>query len=467
MNNIVTRFAPSPTGYLHIGGARTALFNWLYARGTNADGKGQFLLRIEDTDRARHNEAAVTAILDGLQWLGIDWDGEPVSQFSRAERHAEVALGLLESGHAYRCWLAGEELEAARQKARDNNSRFESPWRDYQGKTPDEPFVVRLKAPSSGDVLLQDKVQGEVKFSASALDDMVLLRSDGTPTYMLAVVVDDHDMGVTHIIRGDDHLINGARQQQLYDALGWSVPVFAHIPLIHGSDGAKLSKRHGALGVEAYRDLGYLPEGLSNYLLRLGWAHGNDEIIPQADAKSWFDFDGINKSPARLDLEKLNHINAHYLRELDTETLLQLSLPFLEKEGFTPNENQREQLLRAAPFLKERASNLVDLVPAAAFILTPQPFEITGKAAKPLKKEGALETLKEIKELLSGLPDWQEAALESTLQQHAEAKGVGFGQIGPPVRVALTGGNPSPSLGQVLFALGRDEALARLAHQIG
>ncbi|MCI5045427.1 MAG: glutamate--tRNA ligase [Aquisalinus sp.] len=466
MNKIVTRFAPSPTGYLHIGGARTALFNWLYARGVHADGNGQFLLRIEDTDRARHNEAAVTAILDGLQWLGIDWDGEPISQFERAQRHAEVAHGLLENGHAYRCWLAGEELEVARQKARENNTRFESPWRDYQGKTPDEPYVVRLKAPSSGDVLLEDKVQGEVKFSAAALDDMVLLRSDGTPTYMLAVVVDDRDMGVTHVIRGDDHLINGARQQQLYNALDWSTPVFAHIPLIHGSDGAKLSKRHGALGVEAYRDLGYLPQGLSNYLLRLGWAHGNDEIISTQDAKNWFDFDGINKSPARLDLEKLNHINAHHLRELDADSLLRLSLPFLEKEGFSPNEMQREQLLRAAPFLKERASNLSDVVSASAFILTTQPFDITGKAAKPLKKEGALETLKEIRELLSTLPDWNESALEKALQDHAESKGVGFGQIGPPVRVALTGGNPSPSLGQVLHVLGKGEALTRIDYQI-
>ncbi|WP_306253858.1 glutamate--tRNA ligase [Parvularcula sp. IMCC14364] len=466
MNSIVTRFAPSPTGYLHIGGARTALFNWLYARGEKAAGQGQFLLRIEDTDRARHNEAAVAAILDGLSWLGIDWDGEPISQFARAERHAEVARQLLSAGHAYRCWLTGEELDAARQHARENNTRFESPWRDHEGQTPDGPYAIRLKAPSSGDLRLPDQVQGEVRFSVAVLDDMVLLRSDGTPTYMLAVVVDDHDMAVTHIIRGDDHLINGARQMQLYDALGWTTPVFAHIPLIHGSDGAKLSKRHGALGVEAYRDLGYLPEGLSNYLLRLGWAHGDDEIIPVDNAKKWFDFSGINKSPARLDLDKLDYINAHYLRDLEPDRFIELATPFLQQAGLSITQEQNEQLLRAVPFLKERASNLADTATAAMFIMAAEPFDLTGKAAKPLKKEGALDTLKEVRDLLTQMSAWDETQLEEALQQHAEAKDVGFGQIGPPVRAALTGGNPSPSLGQVLYVLGRDVALARLDYQI-
>ncbi|MEM6912371.1 MAG: glutamate--tRNA ligase, partial [Pseudomonadota bacterium] len=318
---IVTRFAPSPTGYLHIGGARTALFSWLYARRAKAPQGSKFLLRIEDTDRARHHEDAVTAILDGLTWLGIDWDGEPISQFARADRHADVAQQLLADGKAYRCWLAGDDLDAARAEARDNNIRFTSPYRD--GGEGEGPASIRLKAPLDGDTVIEDAVQGVVTFPNQSLDDMVLLRSDGTPTYMLAVVVDDHDMGVTHVIRGDDHLINAGRQQQIYEALDWDVPVWAHVPLIHGHDGKKLSKRHGALGVEAYRDEGYLPEGLMNGLLRMGWSHGDDEIIPKNKALEWFDLDGLGKAPARLDPDKLASINGHFIDDMPDDAFVE------------------------------------------------------------------------------------------------------------------------------------------------
>ena len=316
---VVTRFAPSPTGYLHIGGARTALFNWLYARGRG----GKFLLRIEDTDRARHNEAAVGAIIDGLSWLGLDWDGEPVSQYARRERHAEIAHELLRRGGAYRCFMTAEEVTAARDLAIAEKRRFESPWRDaHPASAPDRPYTIRFRAPREGTTTVRDVVQGEVAFPNSALDDLIILRSDGAPTYNLAVVVDDHDMGVTHVIRGDDHLNNGARQQQIYEAMEWAVPSFSHVPLIHGPDGAKLSKRHGALGVEAYRDMGFLPEGLANYLLRLGWSHGDDEIIPRDKALEWFDITGINRAPSRLDFAKLESTNAHYMKALPDEDFM-------------------------------------------------------------------------------------------------------------------------------------------------
>ncbi|MEM9234121.1 MAG: glutamate--tRNA ligase, partial [Pseudomonadota bacterium] len=390
---IITRFAPSPTGYLHIGGARTALFSWLYARGSHAAPGSKFLLRIEDTDRARHNEEAVTAIEEGLKWLGLDWDGEAISQFARADRHAEVARQLLEDGRAYKCWLAGEELDAARNEAREKGIRFTSKWRAPKEPTPDAPYSIRLKAPMDGETVIQDAVQGEVSFPNHALDDMVLLRSDGTPTYMLAVVVDDHDMEITHVIRGDDHLINGARQQQLYEALGWDVPVWAHIPLIHGNDGKKLSKRHGALGVEAYRDEGYLPEGLMNGLLRMGWAHGDDEIIPRDKALAWFDLGGIGKAPARLDPDKLAATNQHYLQQMEDTAFLEAALPFLESP---PSPEQRERLIRGTSALKERCSLLKDIRDAAAFLLQERPLDITGKAAKPLKQDGAKEVLAEV-----------------------------------------------------------------------
>lgn len=464
---IITRFAPSPTGYLHIGGARTALFNWIYARGRHAEGTGKFLLRIEDTDRARHNEEAVTAILDGLSWLGLDWDGDPVSQYERADRHAEVAHSLLDQGRAYRCWLSGEELNAAREAAKASGKRFESPWREAKDGFPDAPYSVRLKAPQSGETLVPDLIQGDVRFPAAALDDMVLLRSDGSPTYMLAVVVDDHDMDISHVIRGDDHLVNAGRQKQLYDALEWDFPAFAHVPLIHGQDGAKLSKRHGALGVEAYRDMGYLPEGLANYLLRLGWSHGDDEIIPLEKAKQWFDVTDINKAPSRLDLDKLSHVNAHYLHEMEDGPLIAAASPFLENADITLTDTLRDRLERAAPFLKERMQTLADIVDVAAFVTLQRPFEIAGKAAKPLKKDGVTQTLKDIADRLQALDDWSESALELMLQTYAEQKGVGFGQVGPPVRAALTAGHPSPSLGQVMYALGKEETLARLGDQTG
>ena len=460
---IVTRFAPSPTGYLHIGGARTALFNWLFARGRG----GKFLLRIEDTDRARHTEAAVGAIIDGLTWLGLDWDGQPVSQFARAARHAEVAGALLDAGEAYRCYMTPEETDAARDKARADGVRFESPWRDADPATaPDAPFAIRFKAPRDGVTAVEDAVQGRVAFPNSAFDDLIILRSDGAPTYNLAVVVDDHDMGVTHVIRGDDHLNNAGRQTQIYQAMGWAVPVFAHVPLIHGQDGAKLSKRHGALGVEAYRDLGYLPEGLANYLLRLGWAHGDEEIIPYARAREIFNLEGVNKAPARLDLDKLNHVNAHYVAALSDEDFVRWAAPFIERAGVVLDTENRARLVRAAPFLKTRCATLADAVAASEFLFLPRPLAVEGKAAKPLTKDGARDILRELNDALADAALWASAAsLDDALQAFAASKNVGFGVVGPPARAALTGGRPSPGLGEVLYSLGLEESRARLADQ--
>ncbi|MBB4657699.1 glutamate--tRNA ligase [Parvularcula dongshanensis] len=455
---IVTRFAPSPTGYLHIGGARTALFNWLLARGGPEGSK--FLLRIEDTDRARQNDDAASAILEGLRWLGLDWDGEPVSQHSRQARHAEVAQALLEKGGAYKCWLAGEDLEAAKARAREANERFTSPYRD--GAPGEGPYSVRLKAPLQGDTVIEDAVQGEVRFPNAALDDVVLLRSDGTPTYMLAVVADDHDMGVTHIVRGDDHLTNAARQKHIYEAMGWGTPLFAHVPLIHGQDGKKLSKRHGALGVEAYADEGFLPDGLFNALLKLGWSHGDDEVITRAQALEWFSLGGIGKAPGRLDPDKMRNLNAHHLQALSDEAFVERALPFLGDV----TDAQTAMLLRAAPFLKPRCQLLADAKDAAGFLLAERPLQITGKAEKPLRKEGATEALRLVHDDLSSAQDWSAAALDLRLQSLAETHGLTFGQVGPPVRAALTGGNPSPSLGETLHALGRDEALPRLADRL-
>lgn len=461
---IVTRFAPSPTGYLHIGGARTALFNWLYARGRG----GKFLLRIEDTDRARHSEEAVAAILDGLIWLGLDWDGEPVSQHACADRHKEVAEQLLASGNAYRCYLTPDELDAARETARAEKSRFESPWRNAPESDWPEgaPFAVRFKAPAEGKTAIDDQVQGRVEFPNHALDDLIILRSDGSPTYNLSVVVDDHDMGVTHIIRGDDHLNNAARQQQIYEALGWPSPVFAHVPLIHGSDGAKLSKRHGALGVEAYRDMGFLAEGLSNYLLRLGWAHGDEEIIDQDAAKKLFDLGGINKAPARLDLDKLKFLNAHYIAALGDEDFVARAVPFLSAAGIHLQNEDLARLTRSAPAMKERCQTLADIVDASAYLFLERPIELSGKKAKPLAKEGARAMLTEIADQLTNVSSWDDPqALDELLKTFAENREVGFGAVGQPVRAALTGGLPAPGLGDVLFGLGKGEALARLRDQ--
>jgi len=464
-STVVTRFAPSPTGYLHIGGARTALFNWLYARGRG----GKFLLRIEDTDRARHNKAAVEAILDGLKWLGLDWDGDPVSQFANRARHKQVAELLLAAGKAYRCYMTPEELDAVRDKAKASGARFESPWRNADPTTApaDKPFAIRFKAPKDGVTEITDAVQGSVSFPNSALDDLIILRSDGGPTYNLAVVVDDHDMGVTHIVRGDDHLNNAARQKQIYAALGWPAPVFAHVPLIHGSDGAKLSKRHGALGVEAYRDMGYLPEGLANYLIRLGWSHGDDEIIPRERAIEWFDFSAINKAPSRLDLDKLNHINAHYINALSDGDFIRLVAPFLAHAGIDLDTDNMERLTRSAGFIKTRCSTLADIEKASAYLFLKRPLEITGKAAKPLKKDGAVEMLSVVRDALEDESLWlTPESLDQRLQALAADKDVGFGQIGQPARAALTAGHPSPSLGEVLYGLGRAEALDRIADHI-
>jgi glutamyl-tRNA synthetase len=460
-SNVVTRFAPSPTGYLHIGGARTALFNWLYARGRG----GKFLLRIEDTDRARHNAAAVEAIIDGLSWLGVDWDGDVVSQYSRRERHAEIAMELLARGAAYRCFMSTEEIEAARIAAIETKSRFESPWRDTDPKdAPDsKAFTIRFRAPRDGETVVHDIVQGDVKFPNSALDDLIVLRSDGAPTYNLAVVVDDHDMGVTHVIRGDDHLNNAARQQQIYAALDWPTPSFSHVPLIHGPDGAKLSKRHGALGVDAYRDLGFLPEGVCNYLLRLGWSHGDDEIIPRDKALAWFDIAGINRAPARLDLAKMAHINAHYMKLLDDDAFVEKSTPFIERAGAPLGEGQRLSLSRGAGFLKARCATLADVVSEAAFLLLKRPLTLSGKAAKTLEKDGARQLLRAVAQKLDDA-DWtSSSALEERLKTVAATAGVGFGQIGQPLRAVLTAALPAPSLGEVLFALGWEESLGRLS----
>ena len=458
---VVTRFAPSPTGYLHIGGARTALFSWLYARGRG----GKFLLRIEDTDRARHNEAAVAAIIDGLSWLGLDWDGEPISQYAQRERHAEVAHELLRIGAAYRCYMTTDEIEAARLNAIETKSRFESPWRDADPASapPGAPFTIRFRAPRDGETIVADAVQGTVRFPNSALDDLIVLRSDGAPTYNLAVVVDDHDMGVTHVIRGDDHLNNAARQQQIYAALDWPIPSFSHVPLIHGPDGAKLSKRHGALGVEAYRDLGFLPEGLANYLLRLGWSHGDDEIISRENALKWFDVAGINRAPSRLDLAKLEFTNAHYMKALSDRDFIERARPFFARAGINVDG---ARLGRAAPFLKERAATLAAAVDAAEFMTLSRPLDLAGKIGKPLAKDGARDLLGGVAADLA-TADWSSAAaLEQALKSWAAAAGVGFGQIGPPLRAALTAGRPAPSLGEVFYTLGREESLARLADAI-
>lgn len=460
-NSVVTRFAPSPTGYLHIGGARTALFNWLYARGR----KGKFLLRIEDTDRARHNEDAVAAILDGLSWLGLDWDGEPVSQYSRRDRHADVARELLAKGAAYRCFMTAEEIEAARALASETRTRFESPWRDRTDGAADRPHTIRFRAPREGETLVRDDVQGEVRFPNSALDDLILLRSDSAPTYNLAVVVDDHDMGVTHVIRGDDHLNNAARQQQIYMAMGWAVPAFSHVPLIHGADGAKLSKRHGALGVEAYRDMGILPDALANYLLKLGWSHGDDEIIPRDRALEWFDVAGINRAPARLDAAKLDHVNAHYMKALSDDDFARRLRPFVEKSGVAFDDELLGRLNRAASFLKSRSATLVAAADDARFLFLRRPLELAGKAAKPLEKDGARALLSRAAGALA-VADWSApASLSATLTAFVEREGVSFGALGPTMRAALTAGLPAPGLDETLYALGRDEALSRLADQ--
>ncbi len=468
--SVVTRFAPSPTGFLHIGGARTALFNWLYARGRG----GKMLLRIEDTDRERSTQAAIDAILDGLSWLGIDWDGDVVYQFSRSARHREVAEQLLASGHAYRCYASPEELKEMREAARreGRSKLYDGRWRDRDpseapaGAKP----AIRLKAPLTGETVIEDQVQGRVVWQNENLDDLVLLRSDGTPTYMLAVVVDDHDMAVTHIIRGDDHLTNAARQKQIYDALGWQVPVMAHIPLIHGPDGSKLSKRHGALGVDAYRAMGYLPAALRNYLVRLGWSHGDQEIFSTEEMIAAFDLPQIGRSPARFDFAKLESLNGHYIRTSADEALLQAIeqlLPHLADGDaiaakLTPQ--LRQQWLAAMPSLKERAKTLLDLIDGAHFLLANRPI-LLDDPAKALLTSQARALLQDIEPELARVEPWTASATEQAVRAFAERKGAKLGAVAQPLRASLTGRTTSPGIFEVLIVLGKAESLARIADQ--
>jgi len=460
--SVVTRFAPSPTGFLHIGGARTALFNYLFARHHG----GKFLLRIEDTDRARSTQAAVDAIIDGLTWLGLDWDSEPIFQFARAGRHAELANRLLSEGKAYHCYCSPAELDAMRaeQKANGLPMRYDGRWRDRDpAEAPqDVRPVVRLKAPRDGETKLADQVQGEVIVANAQLDDMVLLRGDGTPTYMLSVVVDDHDMGITHVIRGDDHLTNSFRQIQLYNAFGWQLPIFSHIPLIHGADGAKLSKRHGALGADAYRDLGILPEALCNYLLRLGWSHGDAEIIPREKAIEWFNLEDIGRSPSRFDLAKLTNLNGHYLREADNDRLARLVAPLLAaRVGHDVAPPQFELLKTAMSGLKERAKTLVELAESAVFYLLERPLTLDDKAAKILAEDGRA-ALSSFAESLAALPEWRQEALENEARLFAEAENLKLGKLAQPLRAALTGSTVSPPIFEVMQLLGREESLGRI-----
>jgi glutamyl-tRNA synthetase len=464
---VVTRFAPSPTGFLHIGGARTALFNLLFARHHG----GTFLLRIEDTDRARSTQAAIDAILDGLNWLAIDWDEEPVYQFARAGRHAEVAHQMLASGHAYKCFATSEELVELReaQRAAKQPLRYDGRWRDRDPSEAPEgtPFVIRLKAEQEGETTIEDRVQGSVTVRNAELDDMILLRSDGTPTYMLAVVVDDHDMGVTHVIRGDDHLNNAFRQLGIIRAMGWPMPTYAHIPLIHGSDGVKLSKRHGALGVDAYRDeLGMLPEAVDNYLLRLGWGHGDDEIISREQAIEWFDLAGVGRSPSRFDIKKLESLNGHYLRETDDERLVALCLPHLEKSlGQEITLSERDLLLRSMPLLKVRAKDLVELADGAGFLFRTRPITMDERAQALL--DGAPAGLIGlVRDALAAVDDWSPAPIEEAVRRVAEEAGIGLGKVAQPLRAALTGRSTSPGIFDVLVLLGRDESLARLENRV-
>jgi glutamyl-tRNA synthetase len=467
---IVTRFAPSPTGYLHIGGARTALFNWLYARGRG----GKMLLRIEDTDRARSTPEAIDAIFDGLKWLGLEWDGEPIFQFQRAVRHREIAEALLAVGRAYRCYASQEELQQMRDLARKEGRppRYDGRWRDRDPSEAPEGVqpVIRLKAPNEGETVIEDLVQGRVTWQNKDLDDLVLLRSDGTPTYMLGVVVDDHDMGVTHIIRGDDHLTNGARQAQIYDALAWPIPKMAHIPLIHGPDGAKLSKRHGALGVEAYRAMGYLPEAMRNYLVRLGWSHGDQEVFTTEELISLFDLNRVGRSAARFDFAKLENLNGLYIRNSSDEFLVDALEKFLPElpdgAALAPRFKEvRERILTIMPGLKERAKTLIELFDGARFLFAERPLKLEDKAKTILSLEArailgrAIPVLETI--------EWKSDSLDAAVRNLAERENVKLAAVAQPLRAALTGKSTSTGIFDVLTALGKDESLARLRDQAG
>ena len=460
MSQVVTRIAPSPTGYMHIGTARTALFNWLYARGRG----GNFLLRIEDTDRERSTPEATDAILRGMEWLGLDYDGEAVSQFERADRHAEVAHHLLSEGKAYKCFSTQEEIQEFRDAARaeGRSTLFQSPWRDADPDThPDAPYVVRIKSPERGVTVIQDQVQGDVTIKNDQLDDMVLLRSDGTPVYMLAVVVDDYDMGITHVIRGDDHLNNAARQMMIYNAMGWELPVYAHLPLILGEDGKKLSKRHGATSVEDYQTMGYPAAGMRNYLARLGWSHGDDEFFTDEQAKEWFDFGGINKSAARFDFKKLQNLSGQHIAAADDAALLQEILAYREKSDMGPLADEvAAGLGRALYCVKDRAKTFGELLDKARFILVQRPLEIEDKAQKQLNSvsHSILETLTPQLHNVT----WSREALEALVNQVAEAHDVGFGKVAGPLRAALAGQPVTPSIIDMMLVLGRDESVARL-----
>ena len=470
MSSPVTRFAPSPTGYLHIGGARTALFNWAYAKGNG----GKMLLRIEDTDRERSTEGAVAAILEGMTWLGLNWDGEAVSQYGRMQRHSEVAHELLAKGQAYYCYCSPEELTAMREKAEAEKRpiRYDGTWRNRAAS--DAPAgikpVIRFKSPQIGETVINDQAQGRVVIPNKDLDDLIILRSDGNPTYNLSVVVDDHDMGVTHIIRGVDHLTNAARQSQIYLAMGWTVPSMTHVPLIHGPDGAKLSKRHGALGVEAYRAMGYLPAALRNYLARLGWSHGDDEIFSTDELVRWFDLDGVGKSPSRFDFAKLENLNGHYIRHTPDAELLEQFLTFLPHVEGGPemlakiDANMKAKLLRAMSGLKDRAKTLVELKNSSGYLFAVRPLTMDDKAKALLNDEGKA-AAKTLVELLTPINEWTAHTLETVVKAYAETVGVKLGKLAQPLRASLTGSSTSPPIFDVLEVLGRDESLARISDQ--
>ncbi|MEP3245894.1 MAG: glutamate--tRNA ligase [Sneathiella sp.] len=464
---VVTRFAPSPTGFLHIGGARTALFNWLYARHHG----GKFVLRIEDTDRERSTEEAIDAILEGMKWMGLDWDGEPVYQYSRRERHAEVAQQLLNAGNAYHCYASKEELAEMRELARAEGRApgYDGRWRDRapseapQGIDP----VVRFKSPNEGNTVIHDAVQGDVTIANSQLDDLILLRADGSPTYMLSVIVDDYDMGITDIIRGDDHLTNAARQLQLYKAMGWDAPRMAHIPLIHGPDGAKLSKRHGALGVEAYRDMGYLPEAMRNYLLRLGWSHGDDEIISTEQAIEWFNLENIGKSASRFDFDKLENLNGTYIRSAEDAYLTSLIVPLLtQKTGISVTDDQKSMIEKAMNGLKERAKSVISLADSSHFLISKRPLSLDEKATKLITAD-ASGILIRLADKLEALSSWEKEALEAVVRESADAEELKLGKIAQPLRAALTGTTVSPGIFDVLEILGKEESLGRIRDAAG
>lgn len=459
---VVTRFAPSPTGFLHIGGARTALFNWLFARHHG----GTLLLRIEDTDRKRSTEDAIVAIFDGLQWLGLDWDGEAIHQFARAERHVEAANALLAAGKAYKCYCSPEELAEMRDQARAEGRAmlYDGRWRDrdpLDAPTGIDP-VIRFKAPMDGETVINDSVQGKVRVANAQLDDMVLLRADGTPTYMLSVVVDDHDMAITHVIRGDDHLTNAFRQTQLFLSLGWQPPQFAHIPLIHGADGAKMSKRHGAVGIDAYRDIGLLPEAVCNYLLRLGWSHGDDEIISRDQAIQWFGLDGVGRSPARFDIDRLTSLNAHYMREANDGRLIELIRPILgDRLGATLGGEAERRVAMGIANLKSRSKNITELAENSLFYAVNRPLRLDDNAARLLEGD-ARKMLCTLRPALAELDDWNAKAVESAVRAFAASHDIKLGHVAQPLRATLTGSTVSPSIFEVAAVLGRDETLARL-----